>query len=154
MEKKKTDWKFVIGTIILVSVLILMGSFFWRTVARQAAIVKEEEARQENEARHAIYMYYGKYFKTGVFVDLDTEEFFTCSIPKEGIFNRNGTLIQGDVLEEGDKVKIYGDNMLSDDAPPVYKNVTRMQRTERASLEEAQVYRKLVEEASAAWEED
>ena len=57
MEKKKTDWKFVIGTIILVSVLILMGSFFWRTVARQAAIVKEEEARQENEARHAIYMY-------------------------------------------------------------------------------------------------
>ena len=51
-------------------------------------------------------------------------------------------------------MKIYGDNMLSDDAPPVYKNVTRMQRTERASLEEAEVYRKLVEEASAAWEED
>ncbi len=154
MEKKKTDWKFVIGTVILASVLILMGSFFWRTVAEQAAIVKEEEARQEKEARHAIYMYYGKYFKSGIFVDVNTKELFTCSIPKEGIVNRNGTLIQGDVLEEGDKVKIYGDNILSDDTPPAYKNVTRMQRTERASLEEAEDYRKLVEEASAEWEED
>ncbi len=104
MKKEPLDIKFIVGTVILVAVLVLMGSFFWRTVADQAAIVKEEEAREEAAARHAIYMYYGKYFKKGIFVDMDTEELFSCSVPKNGIYNKNGTLIAGDVLEEGDKV--------------------------------------------------
>ena len=152
MKKEPLDIKFIVGTVILVAVLVLMGSFFWRTVAEQAAIVKEEEAKEEAAARHAIYMYYGNYFKKGVFVDMDTEELFSCSVPKNGIYNKNGTLIAGDVLEEGDEVRIYGDNVLTDSMPPEYKGVTKMQRTGRATLEEAEVYRKIVEEASAGWE--
>ena len=152
MKKEPLDIKFIVGTVILVAVLVLMGSFFWRTVADQAAIVKEEEAREEAAARHAIYMYYGQYFKKGVFVDMDTEELFSCSVPKNGIYNKNGTLIAGDVLEEGDMVRIYGDNVLSESTPPEYKGVTKMQRTGRATLEEAEVYRKIVTEASAVWE--
>lgn len=153
MKKEPLDIKFIVGTVILVAVLVLMGSFFWRTVVEQAAIVKEEEAKEEAAARHAIYMYYGKYFKKGVFVDMDTEELFSCSVPKNGIYNKNGTLIAGDVLEEGDEVRIYGDNILSDSVPPEYKGITKMQRTGRATLEEAEVYRKIVEEASAEWED-
>ncbi|MBQ9064950.1 MAG: hypothetical protein IJ123_05855 [Blautia sp.] len=152
MEKKQIDWKFVIGTVILAAALILMGSFFWKTVAEQAEIVREEEARYEEEARSAIYMYYGNYFKKEIFVDLDTKEMFSCSIPDAGIYNRNGTLIKGDVLEEGDKVKIYGDNVLSDAVPPEYQNVTRMQRISRATLEEAEEYRRLVNESAEAWQ--
>ena len=152
MKKEPLDIKFIVGTVILVAVLVLMGSFFWRTVAEQAVIVKEEEAKEEAAARHAIYMYYGKYFKKGIFVDMDTEELFSCSVPKNGIYNKNGTLIAGDVLEEGDEVRIYGDNVLTDSMPPEYKGVTKMQRTGRATLEEAEVYRKIVEEASAGWE--
>ena len=152
LKKEPLDIKFIVGTVILVAVLVLMGSFFWRTVAEQAAIVKEEEAREEAAARHAIYMYYGKYFKKGIFVDMDTEELFSCSVPKNGIYNKNGTLIAGDVLEEGDMVRIYGDNVLSESTPPEYKGVTKMQRTGRATLEEAEVYRKIVTEASAMWE--
>ena len=152
MKKEPLDIKFIVGTVILVAVLVLMGSFFWRTVAEQAVIVKEEEAREEAAARHAIYMYYGKYFKKGIFVDMDTEELFSCSVPKNGIYNKNGTLIAGDVLEEGDMVRIYGDNVLSESTPPEYKGVTKMQRTGRATLEEAEVYRKIVTEASAMWE--
>ena len=151
-DKKQRDWKFIIGRAVLAGVLILMAAFFWRTVAEQAALVREEEAKTEASARNAMYLYYGKYFKKPVFVDLDTEEMFTCSIPKRGIYNRNGTLIPGDVLEEGDKVKILGDNVLTEDKPPVYKNVEKMQRTGRATLEEAAVYRELVEKASADWE--
>jgi len=152
LKKEPLDIKFIVGTVILVAVLVLMGSFFWRTVAEQAVIVKEEEAREEAAARHAIYMYYGKYFKKGIFVDMDTEELFSCSVPKNGIYNKNGTLIAGDVLEEGDMVRIYGDNVLSESTPPEYKGVTKMQRTGRATLEEAEVYRKIVTEASAMWE--
>ncbi|MBP3900799.1 MAG: hypothetical protein J6D53_04960 [Blautia sp.] len=153
MKKEPLDIKFIVGTVILVAVLVLMGSFFWRTVAKQAAIVKEEEAKEEAAARHAIYMYYGNRFKKGIFVDMDTEELFLCSVPKNGIYNKNGTLIAGDVLEEGDKVRIYGDNVLTDSVPPEYKGVTKMQRTGRATLEEAEVYRKIVENVSAGWED-
>ena len=153
MKKEPLDIKFIVGTVILVAVLVHMGSFFWRTVAKQAAIVKEEEAKEEAAARHAIYMYYGNRFKKGIFVDMDTEELFLCSVPKNGIYNKNGTLIAGDVLEEGDKVRIYGDNVLTDSVPPEYKGVTKMQRTGRATLEEAEVYRKIVENVSAGWED-
>ena len=47
LKKEPLDIKFIVGTVILVAVLVLMGSFFWRTVAEQAAIVKEEEAKED-----------------------------------------------------------------------------------------------------------
>ena len=90
-KRKPRDWKFIIGTVILAAVLILMGSFFWRTVADQAAMVKEEEAREEASAVTAIYMHYGDVFKTGVFVDMKTKQLFTGEIPAEGIANKKGT---------------------------------------------------------------
>ena len=149
-KRKPRDWKFIIGTVILAAVLILMGSFFWRTVADQAAMVKEEEAREEASAVTAIYMHYGDVFKTGVFVDMKTKQLFTGEIPSEGIVNKKGTMIQDDVLEEGDMVKIYGDNEItssSEEELPVYRHITRMQRTGRATLEEAAEYRQIVKEA-------
>ncbi len=157
MDKKENnreegrDWKFIIGTVILAAVMILMGTFFWRTVADQAALVKEEEAREEAQAVNAIYMHYGDVFKTGIFVDMNTKQLFTAEIPAEGIVNKKGTMIHGDVLEEGDMVRIYGDNVISpaeEGQLPVYENISRMQRTGRATLEEAEEYRRIVKEAS------
>ncbi len=137
------------GMIILAAVLILMAVFFWKTVSQQAAMVKEEEAAEEASAIPAIYMYYGDTFKTGVFVNMGSKEIFRAEIPKEGLYNKKGTLIPGDILEEGDMVRIYGDNVIEAAAEgelPVYKGVTRMQRSGRATLEEADVYRQIVKE--------
>ena len=47
-------------------------------------------------------------------------------------------------------VKIYGDNEItpsSEGELPVYWHITRMQRTGRATLEEAAEYRQIVKEA-------
>ena len=143
MEKEK-DWKFIIGTAVLVAVLVLICAFFWKTVAHQAELVREEEAKEQEEAIRAIYIYAGDAFKIGVFVDMKTKEIFQTQIPKEGIVNKNGVMIAGDVLEEGDMVKIYGKIEKTEDKPPVYNGVTRMQRNGRATLEEAQEYRNLV----------
>ena len=81
MEKKQIDWKFVIGTVILAAALILMGSFFWKTVAEQAEIVREEEARYEEEARSAIYMYYGNYSKKKSSWILTQKKCFPAAFP-------------------------------------------------------------------------
>ncbi len=148
--KKERDWKFIIGTVILAALLILLAVFFWRTVARQAAQVKEEEARQKAEAVEAIYVYVGDGLKTGVFVDMKTDQVFKASVPDEGIYNKKGTLIRGDVLEEGDQVRLYGDSVMTEDVPPEYPGVERMERTGRATLEQAQVYREIAEKAVRA----
>lgn len=147
MEKKEKDWKFIIGMAVLVVVFVFIGTFFWRTVADQAQLVKEEEAREEENAISAIYVNIGEILKTGVFVDMKTEMIFTASVPKEGIYNKKGVLIAGDVLEDGDKVKIYGDGKITRSLPGEYSGVTKMQRIGRAELAEADSYKKIAEAA-------
>ena len=78
--------------------------------------------------------------KTGVFVDLNNGTIFSADIPAEGIYNKKGKLISDDVLENGDKVKIYGDGIMLESFPGQYPGVTKIQRTGRASLEETQEY--------------
>ena len=141
---KKRDWKFIFGTAALVAVLVFICAFFWKTVAEQAELVRQEEALEEENALQAIYMYAGDVFKIGVFVDMETKDVFQAQVPKEGIVNRNGVMIAGDVLEEGDKVRIYGKLEKTQDTPPVYNGITKMQRDGRATLEEAQEYRELL----------
>ena len=145
MKEKQRDWKFIIGMTVLLLVFAVITVFFWRRVARDAALVKDQEAQQEKNAIEAMYVYVGDMLKTGVLVDMKTEQVFTAPIPKEGIVNRNGTLIPGDVLEEGDIVRLYGDGQMTDDPVPVYSNVTRMQRNGRATLEQAETYRTIAE---------
>jgi uncharacterized membrane protein affecting hemolysin expression len=147
LEKKERDWKFIIGMAVLVLVMVGIGVFFWRTVAEQAAQLKEEEAKEEQEAISAIYVNTGEYLKQGIFVDMNTQTVFTADVPSAGIYNKNGTLIAGDVLEDGDKVKIYGDGQITRSKPGQYNNITKMQRIGRASLEEADTYKKIAEEA-------
>ena len=143
MEKNR-DWKFIAGTVILVAVLAVMTAFFWRTVVQQAALVKEEEAKEKQNAIEAIYIYQGDVLKTGVYVDMKTEQVFKADVPVEGIYNRNGKLIAGDILEEGDEVRIYGKQVFSQDDPPVLSGITKMERMGRATLEEAVIYREIV----------
>ena len=147
MEKKKIDWKFTIGMIVLVAVFCGIAGFFWTTVADQAALVKEEEARMEENAIHAIYVQTGDILKESYFVDMNTHIVFTASIPSKGIYNKKGKLIEGDVLERGDMVKIYGDGAMTMSIPAQYPGITKMQRTGRATLEETEEYEKIAQES-------
>ena len=143
----KRDWKFIIGMTVMILALAAMGGAFWKTVAKQAELVKEEEAQEEENAIQAIYVECGEYLKRGYFVDMKEKTIFTADIPKEGIYNRKGTLIQGDVLENGDTVKIYGDGIMTRSLPAQYPGVTKMKRLDRASLETTQTYIDLVDSA-------
>ncbi len=146
--KKQTDWKFIIGIILFIVIFGFMAGNFWKYVGKQAELVKEEEAREEAEAISAIYVYTGDLLKTGVYVDMKTHELFDVDIPAEGIYNKSGTLIKGDVPEEGDMFKIYGDNELTgEDVIKQYTGVTKMQRTGRSTLEQADAYKKIAAEA-------
>lgn len=147
MEKKERDWKMIIGMTVLIVVFGGIAFFFWNTVAEQAQLVKEEEKKAEEEAITAIYMEMGELLKQPVFVDTDTEMIFTADIPEEGIYNKKGTLVEGDVLEIGDVVKIYGDGKITRSFPGDYPGVTKMKRVRRASLEEADKYEKIIQEA-------
>ena len=51
-----------------------------------------------------------------------------------------------DVLENGDKVKIYGEGIMLESFPGQYPGVTKIQRTGRASLKETQEYEDKVNE--------
>ena len=138
--KKERDWKFIIGIVVLIIIFAVMGGAFWNVVGEQAQIVKEEEQKQEADAISAIYIEAGEFLKTGVFVDLNTGTIFSAKVPAEGIYNKKGKLISDDVLENGDKVKIYGDGIMLESFPGQYPGVTKIQRTGRASLEETQEY--------------
>ena len=135
MEKKEIDVKFIVGIVILLVIFGVVGGSFWNLVARQAQKDKQEEARLENEAIRAIYVEAGDILKEMVFVDMDKKTVFKAAIPKEGIYNKNDKLIAGDTLENGDMVKIYGD-----------RNITKMKRNGRASLEELQPYLEIANE--------
>ncbi len=132
--------------IILVAVMVFMGGSFWSVVQKQAQKDMEEEARMEAEAISAIYLETGELLKQPVFVDMKSKTVFTADVPKEGIYNKKGTLISGDILENGDEVKIYGDNGMTRSIPAQYPGVTKMQRIGRASLEKTQEYLQLVDE--------
>lgn len=147
MEKKKTDVKMIAGTIIMVVVLVLIGGSFWNVVATQAEKDRQEEERIEASAIYAIYLETGEILKQPVFVDMENKTIFTATIPTEGIYNKKGKLISDDVLEVGDEVKIYGDNIMTLSIPAQYPGVTKMQRIGRASLEETEEYLKLVDES-------
>lgn len=146
MEEKKLDVKFIIGMVILLVVFVGMGASFWNVVARQAEKDMAEEARQEKEAIRAICVEAGDILKEQVFVDMDTNTVFRAELPKEGIYNRNDKLISGDVLENGDMVKIYGDNVMTRSIPAEYPGVVKMKRIGRATLEEMDKYIKIVDE--------
>lgn len=132
--------------IILIAVFAVIGSSFWKVVAKQAEKDRAEEARQEEEALHAICVEAGDILKEQVFVDMDTKTVFKADIPKEGIYNRNDKLISGDVLENGDMVKIYGDNRMTRSIPAQYPGVSKMKRMGRATLEELEPYLEIVKE--------
>ena len=83
-------------------------------------------------------------------MDMTTKTVFKADIPSEGIYNRNGKLVQGDVLENGDMVKIYGDSVMTRSIPAQYPGVTKMQRMGRATLEEAQPYQQIVDDLMAS----
>lgn len=144
--EKKTDKKMVIGMILLAAVFLFIGGSFWSMVSKQAQQMKEEEAEREEAAISAIYIEKGDLLKQQFFVDMERETVFTAHIPAEGIYNKKGKLIEDDVLETGDLVKIYGDNIMTRSLPAQYPGVTKIQRDGRASLEETQKYQKLIEE--------
>ncbi len=142
MHKEKPDYKFIVGMVILVGVLVFVCGFFWSTVGEQAHMARLEEKLQEEKVIEAIYVYADEERETGVYVNMaDTGEVFQAEVPKAGIYNKNGTLIKGDVPEEGDMFRIYGDRSFSEDTPPVYENIEKMERTGRSTLEEAEKYR-------------
>lgn len=147
MKEEKRDYKMIVGMIVLLGVLVLIAGSFWSVVAKQAELVRQEEEQEDGEALSAIYIETGGSLKLQVFVDMENGTIFTAPVPEAGIYNKNGTLVKDDVLENGDTVKIYGDGMMAESFPGQYNGVTKIQRTGRASLEETQKYMDMVEEA-------
>ena len=145
--KKNTDFRFIGGMVLLIALFAVIAGGFWSAVAKQAQIIKEEEEQQEAQAISAVYIETGDVLKHQVFVNMDTDMIFTARIPSEGIYNKNGTLIPGDIPEDGDIIKIYGDGVMGTSDPAVYSGEEKMQRIGRTGLEEAERYKKLVEEA-------
>ena len=150
-ERNKPDIPFIIGLIVLILVIGLISGFFWQTVARQA---EEERIEKQNrlelekqEAVSAIVVEYGETLKAQVYVNLDTEEVFRSTVPEEGIYNRAGVLIPGDVLEYGDTVRIYGGTWTDTGKTdlPVLQEPDRMERTGRADLAFAQTYQDIAD---------
>ncbi|MDO4519802.1 MAG: hypothetical protein Q4B47_05855 [Eubacteriales bacterium] len=146
--KEKWDFKFIVGMLILIIGFGAICGGFWNMVGKQAAIVKEEEAREEANAVNAMYIEIGEFEKKGFFVDLDSKTVFTAEIPDLGIMNKKGRWIKEDVLQTGDEVRIYGEGLSQMDEKEiaVYENVTKMQRIERATLEQVQPYLELVDQ--------
>ena len=148
MKNEKPDYKFIVGMVILVGVMVFVCGFFWTNVSEQAHILREEEARKAQQTINAIYVYADEARQEGVYVNMDApEEVFAAAVPKEGIYNKNGTLIEGDVPEEGDMFRIYGDRSFTQDVPPVYEKVEKMERTGRSTLEEAEKFREAAKAA-------
>lgn len=145
-KEEKRDWKMIIGMTLFILIFAVIGGSFWKMVGKEAEKVKEEEARAEAEAITAIYLETGEYLKKPLFADVANEMFFTAEIPGEGIYNKKEKLIEGDVLEIGDVVKIYGNGIITRSDPGQYAEVIKMQRVRRADLEETQKYLDLAEE--------
>ncbi|MCF0134056.1 MAG: hypothetical protein HUJ72_09340 [Blautia sp.] len=148
--KEPRDWRFIIGLAIMIIVLGAMAGNFWGLVAKQAEIEREKEEQQaqiaEENALEAIYVVSDTFWDMDLFVDLETEGIFTASMPTDGIYNRKGVLNRQDILEDGDVVKIYGDGIMTRSEPAQYPGIEKVIRIRRASLEEAQKYKDLIEE--------
>ena len=150
-ESKAAKVKFTVGMIILVAVLGLIVGNFWSTVARQAQLERLDELQKEREeertARTVIAVEQGSLLRTQVLVDMDSRQLVEADVPREGIYNRGGVLIAGDVLEYGDIVKVYGQYAEAEDGRIVYTEVTKMVRAGRARLETAQEYQEIADQA-------
>lgn len=144
-KKEKPDIKMWVGMTLFVLILVLMGGAFWSVVGKQAELAKEEEAREEASAMNAVYVEVGDILKLGYFVDMETGTVFTADAPADGIYNKNGRLVEDEVLENGDTVKIYGDGIMTRSDPAQYPGVKKMQKTGRASLEDTKKYMDEVE---------
>lgn len=146
VKKEKPDMKFIVGMLILIIGLGAICGGFWSMVSKQAAMVKEQEALEEANAVNAMYIEVGEFDKTGYFVDMDSHKVFTAEIPDNGIMNQKGRWIPDDVLQTGDEVRIYGEGIQDTDDGEVgrYEVVSKMQRIERATLEQVQPYFELV----------
>ena len=149
MDKKKEDRKFVLGMVLLVAVMLVVMGGFWTMVARQAELDKLAELQAEVGAVQAIVLTKGEN-QEQIFFDMEDPEPFYATVPA-GIYNRNGVLIKGDVLEYGDKVKIIGGDW-EETRPAKLTNITRMERLGRATLEEAASYQAAMDELLAAME--
>ncbi len=149
-ESRAAKIKFMVGMILLTAVLVLIIGNFWSTVARQAELDRQNELQQQREeertARTVIAVEQGDLLKSQVFVDMDSTQLVEAKVPREGIYNRSGVLIAGDVLEYGDIVKVYGTFSESEDGQRVHAEVTRMVRAGRARLETAEEYQKIADE--------
>lgn len=139
-KREKVDLKMVAGILILVVIFGFIGGSFWHMVGKEAEKVKQEEALAEASAISAIYIETGEILKKQMFVDMENGIVFSAQIPAAGIYNKNGKLVEGDVLELGDTVKIYGNGIMTRSDPAKYPGVTKMERTGRASLEDTQKY--------------
>lgn len=141
------DVKFIVGMVILIAVMVFIGGNFWRIVAINAEKDKEAERLRREQAVEAIVLTYGEMLKKTVFVDMETDQIFSCEVPREGIFNRNGVLIRGDVLDYGDMVRIYGDGEMKGEEPPYeLGGIEKMERIGRATLDVAKEYQDIVDE--------
>lgn len=145
-NKEKRDWKMIIGMGLFILIFAVIGGSFWNMVGKEAQKMKEEEALAEATAITAIYVETGEFLKMPLFADMKNGGFFEATIPEEGIYNKKGKLIEGDALDVGDIVKIYGDGVMAESDPGKYFGVTKMQRAGRASLEETQKYMDLAKE--------
>lgn len=149
-ESKAAKIKFRVGMVILILVLGVIVGNFWSTVARQAELDRLDELQKEREeernARTVIAVEQGSLLRSQILVDMDSSQLVRADVPREGIYNRGGVLVAGDVLEYGDIVKVYGTYAEADDGRIVYTEVTKMVRAGRARLETAQEYQEIVDQ--------
>lgn len=144
--KEKTDKKMIIGWIILIGVMAAIGGGFWSTVADQAEQMRQEEARQEEQAVTAMYIETGMLVPDAVFVDMENQTVFTAEVPEEGIYNKNNKREADGILEHGDVVKITGDGAMTMSIPAQYPGVTKMQVLRRGNTKEMAACEKAAED--------
>lgn len=140
MEKKR-DAKMIAGMAGLILVFVLAAGAFWTAVIYQSQKVQEDEG----EYISAIYVVTEGILKMQVFVDIEQGTIFTAPIPDEGIYSEDDKPVSGDVLENGDMVKIYGDGIMAESFPGQYNGVTKIRRNGRASEETIEEYTDMVE---------
>ena len=75
------------------------------------------------------------------------KQFLPQKFRKKEFIIKKGVLVEGMCWKSGDVVKIYGDGRMTYSMPGQYPGVTKMKRVRRASLEEAEEYKKIIQEA-------
>ena len=138
-NKKERDWKFIIGMIVLLAIFAVMGGAFWNMVGKQHRW-SGRKSRKRSKCYFCNLYRDRRISEDRSFCGSEQWNYFQRRHTGGGIYNKKGKLISDDVLENGDKVKIYGDGIMLESFPGQYPGVTKIQRTGRASLEETQEY--------------